>query len=447
MLELPLTRPRGRVPPIASWLQPNYPGPGEADTLVRLGMVEGLNLPDSVSSQRDFPEYWYPITALQTLKRRLNETKRLMDPIERKEAGVFRQFQAAYRPYDPLKGERGILVREYGAEVVTNAWLKMYELCHSLEPRLVEVAKHRTKERAARLHTVHLAEAPGNFLLSINHYLQTQHPRMSWDWLSNTYRSPLVGVSADRGYLADTYGLMRRYGDRWMYGSECDGDITSGNNLNSFQATVDSQGWLRHRADLVTSDVKYVPHPPNYDEEEIINRAVQCGHLAGAWACLAPGGTAVLKEFTHMESASVSMLYLAVLSFDRVSICKPESSRGPNSETYLKLEGRRKDLSEVWSHGLMTYLRYIRYMNHSKVQGAPSLLRMSDIPTSFVEQVEAIETQLATTQIEAIKTMLDTYDQWKAAGGKGSLVDERPSREWLRTYVVKPLDPAARMLG
>lgn len=464
--EFTLTREKGEATPSADkWLNPQYGGIGDGWLVTginqRAGDLHLKPLPNNMpmNAKTEFPEYFWEIDELQSLKQALNKAKSQMNPIQLHDADRFHRFQQEYRGYDLLKGSRGILVREYGAEVVTNAWLKMYEMARFLEPTWARIEKTKTREHSARLNTLMIAEAPGNFIVAMNHYLQMEHRTIHWDWLANSYRDPVVTKPAERpqgkfreqgkassnpgetGYLGDKYGLMSGFPDRWLYGPDCDGDITSVNNIRGFQASMAVRGWSEGRADLVTSDVKYVPDPPNYDEEELTNRAVQTGHFIASLACLKPKGAAVLKEFSHLEGSSVAQLYMAGFFFQSVRVLKPRTSKGPNSETYLLLEGF-KGITDDQLQRFYTYMTYIRFMNFSQVNGCPAMLQLDHVPTKFIKRVVEMQTALVEEQIQELKQMMAAYEEYKRGNFDQAGAVKASSKlvaDWIKSTGVKPL--------
>ena len=58
--------------------------------------------------------------------------------------------------------------------MVTNAWLKMYEILNNVD--ILDDIEH--------LNAFHLCEAPGAFILSLNHYLKTRN--ISYNWYAQT---------------------------------------------------------------------------------------------------------------------------------------------------------------------------------------------------------------------------------------------------------------------
>ena len=54
-----------------------------------------------------------------------------------------------------------------------------------------------------------------------------------------------------------------------------------------------------------------------------------------ALGALRKGGTFILKDFTLLESFSVSLLYLLAMHFNTITIIKPFTARHGNSELYV----------------------------------------------------------------------------------------------------------------
>lgn len=365
---------------VAQCFTPVTVGPGDA----LLGMPG--NIPANFAA--DFPGYVYVIPELDALKVQLNAAKSPLDDINanEKSRAVYRVVSDQARPYYALRHpQRGLLPTKMGAEVVTNAWIKMYEACALLLPK---------EPRGGKLRSLHLAEAPGNFMLAINHYLAVRMPKVAWTWYANSYRMP---YGAKGGYLRDEYGIMS--GDlasHWLYGADGDGDITSPANLLSFRQHLEANGGL---VDLVTSDVKVVMSDNNFYEEERINVPVTLGHLLGAFLCLRPGGNMLLKEFTKFEAASASILLLATMCFTTLKIIKPLSSRAANSEIYVLGLGY-KPMPVDALQALLGKLEYLRELNTAA--GGPALLPANALPKTFLASLVAAQRALATSQMEAI---------------------------------------------
>lgn len=434
-----------KLPPINNWLNPNYPGKGNVffdQYLMQNHLdpeIKSINLPKNF--QKDFPEYCYTFPDLIKLKNELNKTKNLLNPINSnpEKSVKFEKISKCFRSYDLLRGKWGILSQKYGAEIVTNAWLKMYENMTLVKPYL---------EKIKQFNTFHIAEAPGNFILAINHYLKTNYPNIEWNWIASTYKD-LYQNGQDCDYLGDTYGLIRNYPDQWYFGCDLDGDITSPENIISFKQEILKK--FKGKLDLITSDVKYVPGNMNFSEEENYNIPVHFGHLLSSLMCLSPGGIMILKEFTFFESGSVSLLFLMSYCFEKILVVKPQTSRAANSEVYLFGMNYKDNLSELQIVRLLKVMRYIRNLN-SEI-GSPSLFLKSNIPNDFLEKVEEFSEKLTQMQIPSILKNIEIFQDLETRNipiekfcKDLTRNQEQIASEWIKQNDIKKLDPEFRLI-
>jgi cap2 methyltransferase len=384
---------------------------------------------------KDINKDYYVFEELQELKKKLNVEKSKLDKynISPEASKLFHIQTAPVREYDFLRGDRGILVNDYNAEVVTNAWLKMYEILDLLNPYFEKLAN----TRRAELQTLHLAEAPGNFLLAFNHFLKTRYVNIDWRWKANSYRD----LYSKSTYLEDTYGIMKRFPFRWLYGADCDGDISSPANIRTFAQQA-------AKAHIVTSDVKYVPENPNYNEEENYNIPVHLGHVISALACLRKGGIAILKHLTLFESASISLIYLLSCYFDQVQLFKPLTSKSANSEIYIICIGFHNIADNV-KETLLEFMHQIRYMNNEK--GSPALFQKNSLPLDFLTKIMKINEILTEQQIINISDMINVAEKNKDKSAKEIYQEILPSHkasanDWIKKMKVDILDQSNKLL-
>lgn len=453
MFTYSLTDPKKKykIPSINQWLNPVFNGE-EDIILANLEPLNNLaknniNLPKDF--KKDFPKYVYQYESLQQIKSYLNQNKKELDKINNtpEKSNKFYKIISCYRSYDLLRGSNGKLCQEFGAEIVTNAWLKMYENMFYLKEYLDKINK-----KNGTFNTFHIAEAPGNFVLAINHFIKTNYLNITWNWLASSYKNIYANKqyqensSTKSDYLGDTYGLMRKYPNLWYYGSEGDGDITSSANLISFKQEILKK--FNGKLDFITSDVKYVPDHYNYDEEENYNIPVHLGHLLCSLMCLNPGGIMMLKEFTFYESSSVSLLYLMDFCFNKVLITKPETSKGANSEVYIFGIGYKDNLTEIQITKLLNILNYIRYLNTA--EGSPAIFLKEDINDKFVEKIIEFSKLLAKMQIPYIKKNIELFYQYEHTNINNICDDfltgsEIVANEWIKNNNIKKLNPKDRL--
>jgi cap2 methyltransferase len=269
--------------------------------------------------------------------------------------------------------------------------MKMYETMNLID----------FKKTSKSVTSFHVAEAPGNFILAINQWMYSHHPNTEWNWYASSYIDEF-GTKEGK-YLEDNYGIMKNYPDKWLYGADSNGDITSCANIETFAETFPKS------LDFMTSDVKYVPLVEDYNEEENQNMPVNLGHTLIALRTLKKGGSALLKEFTFMEGAKLSQLFLLACTFKTLKIVKPVTSRPANSEVYLLCKDYKANLSELQIARLMQIMKYVRYLT----DGSPSIFQLADIPPKFLEAVITLNKILADQQIAGINRNIELVYAYK----------------------------------
>lgn len=106
------------------------------------------------------------VPELENLKCHLNSTKRLLSQME---TGKWHRHTAftnrAGAVFQKIKNS-------VNPELLTQAWLKFYECLHQFD---LVGSNPRT---SSVFQSVHLCEAPGAFIASLNHYLQLNNPEI-----------------------------------------------------------------------------------------------------------------------------------------------------------------------------------------------------------------------------------------------------------------------------
>lgn len=369
-----------------------------------------------------FPEYCYNFDEFMDIKQQLNTAKTALDPYSINDETRKRFDSYCYKHYPLYKlcNHKGILVQEYDAEIVTNAWLKMVENLTVMDEIL---CKHDNKN--SKYNTFHVAEAPGNFILGMHQVMQTRHPKIQWNWVGSTYKDI---HNADSSYLGDQYGIIKNYSNRWIFGCAGNGDITDPNNIRSFPDDIRNKFGDGNLADLITSDVKYVPAGPvDYNKEENINIPVQLGHTLISFRCLKPGGNMLVKHLTLLESSTVSLLYLMSCTFRQVYILKPMASKAANSEVYIWGKHFMDNVSDEQFQRLLEIMQYIRYFNTEA--GSPSIFKKADIPAGFLNSLLQINRELTNNQIKAINKLVSDY---KCKKYDSNYNQEKICRTWIK---------------
>jgi cap2 methyltransferase len=435
---------KNQLPPESHWLTPIYAGEGDT-TFKVLTKLDSPSVPQKWKTE--FPLFAQQIPEFYNLKEKLNKVKQKIDKIF-DDPQTYKKYEIitdVIRLHDDLRTKNGKLVNEYNAEIATNAWMKMYELCTLLDPvfKKYTPAKNQTEKI---LNSFHIAEAPGTFILAINHYLANHFPSLNWKWLANSYRDLYFNKKlSNTHYLQDSYGLIKKYYDNWVFGADGDGDITSPANIASFKLAIQKKlGSIQ----LITSDVKFVQQKINFNEEERYNIPVHMGHLLCSLELLEKGGTMILKEFTFFEQSSLSLLYLASYCFDQLLLVKPETSRAANSEVYIIGIDYKKNLTPIQFAHLYKVLNYIRTLNTD--EGSPSLFTKKDIPKEFLDKVYNATKKICEYQTVQIERNLRLFEECKDTPIQEirknmTTIRAKTANEWIYRVKIQPLSESRKI--
>uniref|UniRef100_A0A8B9ITM0 Cap-specific mRNA (nucleoside-2'-O-)-methyltransferase 2 n=1 Tax=Amazona collaria TaxID=241587 RepID=A0A8B9ITM0_9PSIT len=208
------------------------------------------------------------------------------------------------------------------AELCTQAWCKFHEILCSF-PLLPEEALQDRE-----LNTVHLCEAPGAFIASLNHYLKSHHVPCDWNWVANTLNpyheanDTLMMIMDDR-LIANTLPW-------WYFGPDNTGDVMTLEHLTGLQNFVSNMATVH----LVTADGSFDCQGNPGEQEALVSPLHYC-ETVSALMILSTGGSFVLKMFTLFEHCSINLLFLLNCSFEEVHVFKPATSKAGNSEAYV----------------------------------------------------------------------------------------------------------------
>nr|XP_053650178.1 cap-specific mRNA (nucleoside-2'-O-)-methyltransferase 2-like isoform X3 [Cherax quadricarinatus] len=289
-------------------------------------------------------------------------------------------------------------------EMVTQAWLKFYEIVNKYPTVPVDVETKESEnsfdagdqgqsahsdEGSTHFNSVHLCEAPGAFILALNHYLALNRSTLKWQWLGNTLNPYYEGTPLDQCITEDRFIYLTL--KKWSFGRDNTGDIMVWDNLCSIVKDAQCLGPIH----LVTADGSF-DCQANPSEQEKMTHSLHLCEIVAAMHLLAPGGSLVVKKFTLFESDTVALLYLLCCVFEHVHLYKPGTSKQGNSEVYaiaLNYCGKDKcsehlnKLSEVYGPNV-----------HPK-----SMFALDDIPKEFIHQMRVCADMFMQHQITTIK--------------------------------------------
>ncbi|XP_017394698.1 cap-specific mRNA (nucleoside-2'-O-)-methyltransferase 2 [Cebus imitator] len=254
--------------------------------------------------------------AFLDLKNSLNEVKNLLSDKKLDE----------WHEHTAFTNKAGKIIshvrKSVNAELCTQAWCKFHEILCSF-PLIPQEAFQNGK-----LNSLHLCEAPGAFIASLNHYLKSHRFPCDWNWIANTL-NPYHEANDDLMMIMDDR-LIANTLHWWYFGPDNTGDIMTLKYLTGLQNFISSMATVH----LITADGSFDCQGNPGEQEALVSSLHYC-EVVTALTTLGNGGSFVLKMFTMFEHCSINLMYLLNCCFDQVHVFKPATSKAGNSEVYV----------------------------------------------------------------------------------------------------------------
>uniref|UniRef100_A0A8C3VKX4 Cap-specific mRNA (nucleoside-2'-O-)-methyltransferase 2 n=1 Tax=Catagonus wagneri TaxID=51154 RepID=A0A8C3VKX4_9CETA len=341
--------------------------------------------------------------AFLDLKNSLNEVKNLLSDKKLDE----------WHEHTAFTNKAGKIIshvrKSVNAELCTQAWCKFHEILCSF-PLVPQEAFQNGK-----LNSLHLCEAPGAFIASLNHYLKSHRFPCEWSWVANTLNpyheanDNLMMIMDDR-LIANTLHC-------WYFGPDNTGDIMTVKYLTGLQNFISSMAIVH----LITADGSFDCQGNPGEQEALVSSLHYC-EVVTALMTLGNGGSFVLKMFTLFEHCSINLMYLLNCSFDQVHVFKPATSKAGNSEVYvvcLSYKGREA------IYPLLSKM----VLNFGSEMTRKALFPHHMIPESFLKRHEECCVFFHKYQLETISENIRLFERM----GKG----EQAKLNSLRDYAVQ----------
>jgi len=178
--------------------------------------------------------------------------------------------------------------------------------------------------------TAHSAEGPGGFLEAIQHRVGGS-ARM----IAMTLRSTERSIPGWRKSLA----FLNKYPDVLIsYGADNTGNLYSLANQAAFRSNALMH--LKDSAHIYTADGGFDFSADFNAQENTVQRLLAAEALCGL-NVLCEGGTMIIKVFDTKNLATLQLLWMISMCFDRTGLVKPHTSRPANSERYWIGQGFR----------------------------------------------------------------------------------------------------------
>lgn len=240
-------------------------------------------------------------------------------------------LSSCVQAYNPWSGvSRELRKRVDRGVPVSNAFCKMYEMCHVEEVRTLLNSHGNSGQQ---LNVTFLAEAPAMFPIAIMYYLGNHFP-MLLGLNGFQYHCTTLPFDEEKA-LPDQFELMGANMSPWHFM-----DHTSSEDTRRMIITL-GVGSM----DMVTGDIGKGTPTWNTAERDIFRE--ELGQFVAACALLKPNGLAILKMFSVREYSTACILRLAIGLFEQVRIFKPLTSRPSNIETYWIMKGFKRNLFDA----------------------------------------------------------------------------------------------------
>lgn len=217
-----------------------------------------------------------------------------------------------------------LLSRHVNVELGSQAFAKFYTILNTFDIF--------ASIKLNNVSTVHLCEAPGSFVTSLNHYIRSNYGNgITWMWYASTLNPYHEGN--DTCQMIDDDRFIIETLPHWEFGPDFTGNIMTVENLNYFKEKFKNIPVLLVTADGST-DCSEKP-----DQQELSVSQLLLWETITALKILSEEGCFVLKIFTVFERFTLSLLYLLHTLFTSVTLIKPGPSKPGNSEVYVVCEG------------------------------------------------------------------------------------------------------------
>jgi 23S rRNA U2552 (ribose-2'-O)-methylase RlmE/FtsJ len=270
---------------------------------------------------------------------------------------------------------------------ITNAFVKLWEIYNTFDWLL-------PKDKKA-INVFHIAEAPGQWINTTNTYFKKHMPtNTKYEWYANSLNPDHPEIKKMTGPLKNDYGFIKKYKERWIWGADETGDITSTENIKWYSEFLKEK---MASVDLVTGDAGLNVNNAPLDLLQKLEFAqmvmVACTSSVGG-SCIIKHFLPYLPSFKESNQASgffMSFMFMYHLMFKEFHMIKPLSSSPGSGEFYVVANGFLGLPDDVKNKLLLA-------LENFKVN--QPIFEMDDIPKSFVAKVCKFINKLMDRNIE-----------------------------------------------
>ncbi|GBP17321.1 Cap-specific mRNA [Eumeta japonica] len=321
-------------------------------------------------------------------------------------------------------------------EFLTQAWTKFYECActYNIIPNQVLVDK--------KMVSLHLCEAPGAFIASLNHFLQSNFQGIEWHWAASTLNPYYEGNSLANMISDDRF--MFHTLDHWVFGADNTGNLMNWDNSQAIIQQAKSLGKsnnfgvkneprsgqpVMNKINAILEKVEQDRHITSYhiaeelgiDHKIILIHSLKagCTKKLDTWVphkvmlVTADGSIDCLERPDAQEEITSPLHYCEIVTglqalsegnlFNEVHIYKPATSRQGNSEVYAVCLG-----FHGYDH-LKSYIPILKTAYGTELYSNKAIFPKECIPEDFLQQVVNCANYFCEKQCEVINRNLAAY--------------------------------------
>ena len=330
----------------------------------------------------------------------------------------FRYYKATTpRPVQNLDKQVQSMLKDYS---ISQAWLKMYEIITDCD--LIPTNRKGTYK------SFHICEAPGTFINCINNYIHTKTHYDTYEWKSQSLKPK--GAMSKATTIGDTYGLIKRYPDKWDFGVDDTGDITNIENIKYYAKMAKDMN-----INLMTSDCGLPMGDTKYYQ-------VAYASYVSLLYSLPQNGTLLYKVLSPIDVPLIwNLIYITYTNFKEMYFFKPVQN-SQSREFYIIGKGYLGTEQSVLDKLLSLIPKFEE--STTKFNKEEYDLFNDTYPEEFVIQVQNICDRLAANYVNSIERIIYYVDNIDALGKDykkhiESYMKEK-NEDWIRKYKVMKLD-------
>ena len=227
----------------------------------------------------------------------------------------------------------------------------------------------------------HLAEGPGGFMEASYNYRKNKNDVFYGITLKPT-----------NDYIPDWNKIKK------IFNSKNNVKIEYGNLyfINDVKNYIDN--FTIKKANLVTADGGF-DYSSNFNGQEINSCQIIYSECIIALNVLAHNGCFICKVFDLFSISMIQILYIISLSFEKVYIYKPETSRPANSEKYLVCLYYKDNLSELVKNNLLDIIEIWNNITNTLQEDETIIFENIKIDNKFIQHLNEYNEKYINSQL------------------------------------------------